>query len=149
MSAARWGINNTNMTQQSRTWLVLHEFAHIFSRDRLSSRCGSYGDAESYLLEQATLPVERSGLDFVDSGSPTQYSTPNIPGGATTGFGKEYYTEAVTATLWNYGWNAVPGYTSDAGGWYGENVSNIVGADGTRLSTWILDNVIGLKSCSV
>jgi hypothetical protein len=46
MSASRWGSTNPKMTDQSRSWLVLHEFSHIFSRDRLTSRCGSYESAD-------------------------------------------------------------------------------------------------------
>jgi len=34
LSAIRWGQANPNMTLQSRSWLVLHEFSHIYVKDR-------------------------------------------------------------------------------------------------------------------
>jgi hypothetical protein len=140
------------MTDQSRSWLVLHEFSHIFSRDRLASRCDTYDAAELTLLNQATLPPSPAypgGLDFDVSGSPTQYSTYGAPGSASNTFGQEYYTEAVTGTIWDLGWQAVAGYTADAGGWYSRDVLNITGSNGVSLFTWIMFNVIGLTSCPV
>ncbi|MFN8375253.1 MAG: hypothetical protein U0694_20550 [Anaerolineae bacterium] len=151
LSGLRWGEANPNMDMQSRSWLALHEFSHVFTKDRISSIDPNY----EYAVE-VSLPDEIFNT-VQPTGSPTQYSTAGAPGSASA-FRKEYLIEAVTGTLWNYGYSAVPGYDSGAGGWTGAigqpqtitvnygnytltNVRNIQGLEG-----WVLFNIIAPTS---
>ena len=113
LSAVRWGEANPNMTLQSRSWLALHEFSHFFTKDRIRQRQPS---AYLFALDSlANTSFERYGA----RGSATQYSTPGAPGRAQPSFNEEYLTEAVTGTIWNYGYETVLNYDSSAGGWTG------------------------------
>ena len=144
MSAQNWGeCEQTAYTlnEQIRAWLVLHEFSHIFVKDRTPPNDNS----ENYATR--TLPN-----DIV------QQFGRVVPTGYATFSDQERAIEVVTATLWNNGYSRVAGFESGAGGRtaaIGEtaqdrykgttfvlsNVRNIE-AQGQTLEQWIIMNVI-------
>jgi len=144
MSALNWGeFDNTAyaLNDQIRAWLVLHEFSHIFVKDRTPPN----DNYENYAT--ATLP--NSIVAQFGRVAPTGYATDSD---------KERAIEVVTATLWNNGYNVVDGFDSGAGGrtapigettqdiYKGKqvfltNVRDIV-AQGETLEQWIIANVV-------
>ena len=79
--------------QQYRSWLVLHEFGHVFTTDLKVDYVALYGQVPPIYLQYA----------------PTRYAV-------SANDEKEFIIEALTGTWWNYGYASVSGYTSDAGG---------------------------------
>jgi hypothetical protein len=157
LSSANWGEGEQtpyDVNEQIRSWIVLHEFSHIFVKDRTPPGTG-YEDYATSILP--TLIEGQFGLVV-----PTAYATVSP---------KERAIEAVTGTLWNKGYTRVSGFTSAAGGrtapikppvWPGQepqiyrdtyggvpypltNVRDIEGdIDGEEVSLeqWIINNVI-------
>lgn len=146
MSARNWGeFEDTayRVNAQIRAWLVLHEFSHIFVKDRTPPGFG----AEYYATDPAgglpALIIARFGRV--------------IPTGYASFSDQERAIEVVTATLWNNGYSTV-GFSSGAGGrtapiggtaqdsYNGQtfnltNVRDIV-VQGETLEQWIIANVI-------
>jgi hypothetical protein len=144
MSARNWGEFESTayrVTTQIRAWLVLHEFSHIFVKDRTPPNIGY----ELY----ATRTLPEAILEEFDRVVPTGYSTSSD---------QERAIEVVTATLWNNGFSAVTGFESGAAGrtaqiggtaqdrYNGQtfNLTNVrdVVVQGETLEQWIIANVI-------
>jgi hypothetical protein len=102
MSALNWGeAENTayNVNSPIRAWLVLHEFSHILVKDRTPPNEGYEFYATRTLPDRIVGKFGRV-----------------VPTGYATESGPERAIEAVTATLWNNGYQAVVGFDSGAGG---------------------------------
>jgi hypothetical protein len=134
----------STINEQIRAWLVLHEFSHIFVKDRAPRGIGT----EYY----ATDPND--GLP----GQITRKFGRIVPTGYATFSDQERAIEVVTATLWNNGFSAVTSFDSGAGGrtapidgtaqdsYAGQvftltNVRDIVD-QGETLEQWIIANVM-------
>lgn len=144
MSARNWGeFENTlyTLNAQIRAWLVLHEFGHIFVKDRRPPN----DDSENY----ATRTLPNAMVQQFGRVVPTGYATESE---------QERAIEVVTATLWNNGYSRVVGFDSGAGGrtapiggtaqdrYRGTTfvLSNVrdIEAQGQTLEQWIIMNVI-------
>ena len=125
MSMREWGENflkfdstcrsrpytTANLKHESRAWLLLHEFTHIFTVDRLKA-----ARPRDYQFRLGQLYLATAGF----SGFPTSYAQ-FAPQASK---GEENLVEATVATLWNYGYSSV-GFKPDAEGWYQTNVKAI------------------------
>lgn len=100
VNEAVWSNRDKLPNQQQQSWIVLHEFSHVFIQD-----VGIDGYKQSVLADEVTRVF---GSLF-----PSAY--------AYSGKSGEYLIEAVTGTLWNYGYPAITGYDSSAGGRTGWN----------------------------
>jgi hypothetical protein len=159
LSATQWGSRNTDtyLNQQYRAWLVLHEFSHIFAKDRIATKSYNGQSTVNNITNFAdvtypTTLMRGTRFGFTSNrGIPTAYSSDSD---------KEAFIEAVTATLWNNGYTNVSGFTQNAGGrtaYQGQtgsdsyngvqyvltNVRDIRGNNDLTLEQWVIDYVIG------
>lgn len=153
LSASRWGEGSEidgynpqsdNNPNAYRSWLALHEFAHILIKDFAPAGAG----VEDFAKQQLPAQMRRAGFSF--SQTPTAYATDSYA---------ELIVEVVTGTLWNNG--AVPLFSEDGGGrtgtfnnpgtdyyecpWTVVNVPNIVyivSRTNETAENWIIDNLL-------
>lgn len=160
MSAVQWGefssLHRPKITDNAviiyvpigrayRSWLVLHEFSHIFVKDQDSNDPDGYGTSR--------FPKNMRDAGFTpDTGLVTAYA-----------FVSDYEaaTEAVTGTLWNNGYTAVQAFDESGGGRTGHfdavgldrytvnrtvnNVRTIRNNAGQTLEEWVIAE-LGLRS---
>jgi len=133
LSAKQWGessaliIAGRPMTFEYRSWLVLHEFSHIFAKDRASviaPKLWPSTQMEPYLSRVLPIEIDSGGFGKADKVSGQLRTLTGYP--SATFFPQEYIIEAVTGTLWNYGYRLIDGFGSDAGGRTG-----VIGNPGT------------------
>jgi hypothetical protein len=88
--------------EQYRAWMVLHEFGHIFLKDRLlASRANVTLRGNLQLEADSTVPSLMVSAGFGrERGVTSIYHFPP----------KEMLVEALTGTLWNSGFDAIPGF---------------------------------------
>lgn len=144
---------------QYRSWIVLHEFSHVFAEDRAKVIAPKISRGIwTYLQSTLVNELDFTGLNII---APSDYMLIN------TGSDQERVIEAVAGTIWNYGFDAVDTYKSGAGGRtapvgnpneFGKEIRNVrditairevdgvgklsVIKEGMTLEEWALDRII-------
>jgi hypothetical protein len=86
----------STLNDQTKSWVMIHEFGHILVKD--------FGTNETELATRL-----QADTDFYARGHyPTRYAYRAGP--------NEFVIEVLTGVIWNRGYSAVPGYTSNADG---------------------------------
>jgi RHS repeat-associated protein len=122
MSASKWGSAAGNLfphvtdARQYRTWMVLHEFDHIFAKDRATTITTEHelqylppGPQPEVYVEAESAPGTLA-QEIVDAGFNS------YPLSAYAPSAKEILIEALTGTLWNFGYHVISGFDETAGG---------------------------------